>query len=471
MFAIATIEAWEPGPGSIVCWHASPSARAKAAIAPVSAVPPSYQQAQHLRRYRDHVARGLDMSRLMIFTWDMPGRCDIRAMTYILNAHLRRHHTYRSWFEYTDGDRIVRHTIADPADIEVVPTEHGDMSAAELRTHILAPHPLQWDCFLFGIVQGAERFTFYASIEHLCVDPMVMGVLFAEIHMMYAALVGGSAPIQLPQAGSYDDYCIRQHEYTSALSVKSPEVRAWIEFAANNGGTLPRFPLPLGDLSVPCAGDLRTVTLLDRGQTERFENACMDVGARFSGGVFACAALAEHELTGADAFYGLTPIDTRATPAELTTTGWFTGLLPVTVADAGTSFSDAVCAAQSSFDSGSHLAKVPFDRVVELAPPRLGLGRPQPGNLVMSYLDASIAPLSTVANSDLNFRIHNEGRVSHQVSLWVTRLEHETTVTVLFPNNPVARESVEDYIAALKSVYVRVAEGWRTGRLHKAATA
>ena len=35
-------------------------------------------------------------------SWDVPGQCDIRAMTYVINAHLRRHATYHSWFEYND---------------------------------------------------------------------------------------------------------------------------------------------------------------------------------------------------------------------------------------------------------------------------------------------------------------------------------------------------------------------------------
>jgi hypothetical protein len=187
--------------------------------------------------------------------------------------------------------------------------------------------------------------------------------------------------------------------------------------------------------------------------------------------MFACAALAEHELTGADTFHGVTPIDTRSTPAELTTTGWFTGLLPVTIPASARSFSDAAHAAQASFDSRIPLAQVPYDRVVELAPPELGLGRPRPGNVVMSFLDASIAPLSTVANSPLDFRIHHEGRVSHQVSVWVNRLVHETTITVLYPNNPVAGESVDRYVAATKAVYVAVAEGKRVGKLHSAARA
>jgi hypothetical protein len=469
VFAIATIDDWEPEPGSVVCWHASPASLAKAGRAPVSNVPPSYQQAQHLRRYSDHVARGMDMSRLMIFTWDMAGQCDIRAMTYTINAHLRRHDAYRSWFECVDGEQVVRHTIENPNDIAVTPIKHGDMSTTELREHILSPHPLQWDCFRFGIIQEADHFTFYASIAHLCVDPMVMGVLFGEIHMMYGALVSGAPPLPLPTVGSYDDYCVRQREYTSSLTADSPEVHEWTDFAESNNGTLPAFPLPLGDLSIPTAGELVTVRLLDADQTQRFESALMDVGARFSGGVFACAALAHKEITGAETYYGVTPVDTRSTPAELTTTGWFTGLLPVTVPVTSASFNDAVRAAQASFDSGVNLAKVPFDRVVELAPPELGLGRPRPGNLVMSYLDASIAPLSTVANSDLDFRIHHEGRVSHQVSIWINRLVHETTMTVLYPNNPIARESVERYIAATKAVYVGAAEGKRDRALYNAA--
>jgi hypothetical protein len=459
VFGITTLQDWTPSRGPVVCWHASPAAMDRARQAPVSAVPPSYQQAQHLRRYREHAARGHDLSRLMIFTWDVAGRCDVRAMSFALNAHLRRHDSYHSWFDCEASGRIVRHTIADPAGIELVPVEHPEMTAADLRHHIGAPHPLRWDCFVFGIVQSDDHFTFYASIAHLLADPMVMGVLFTEIHAMYGALVGGEPPVALPDAGRYADYCLRQQRDAAALTVESPRVRGWMRFAADNGGTLPYYPLPLGDLSVPHAGKLITETLMDERQSERFEAACVAAGARFSGGVFACAALTQRELTGADAFAVVTTTDTRRTATELATMGWFTGLVPVSVPAGATLFPDAARAAQASFDAGLELATVPFDRVVELAPPAMGLTRPRPGNFVMSFLDASIAPLSTVANSDLNFRIYDEGRISHQVSMWVNRFQHETTVTVLFPDNPVARESIDRYLGAMKSVYARVADG------------
>ena len=198
------------------------------------------------------------------------------------------------------------------------------------------------------------------------------GVAFTEIHTMYAALVDGGRPIRLAEAGSYDDYCVRQRAYTSALTLESPEIRRWIEFAENNGGTLPECPLPLGDASATC--DLMSAQLLDERQTAGFESACMAAGARFSGGVFACAALAQYELTGAETYYAMTSADNRRTPADFMTAGCFAGHVPITVPITVSSFGDTVRAAQASFDSGKDSANVLFGQVLELAP---WLRRPQ----------------------------------------------------------------------------------------------
>ena len=461
--ALGTIHDWVPESGSVVSWQPSPTALAKARQAPISAVPTGYMQAQHIRGYCEHAALGRDMSRLLIAAWDIPGQCDIRAMTYVLNAHLCRHDTFHSWFELTDEERVIRHTIREPADIALVPTQHGEMTPAEWRSLILAtPNPLQWDCFRFLLIQRADHFKFCVCIDHLNVDAMFVGVAFTEIHMMYTTLVGGRAPMRLPEAGSYHDYCVRQHEYTSALTVNSPEVRAWIEFFEINGGTLPRCSLSLGDGSLslsdgsmPC--DLMAARLMDEGQTARFDDECLAAGVRFSGGVFACAAFAEYELTGAETYYGLCPIDIRRIPADFMTTGWFIGFVPIGVPVAS-SFSETARAAQASFDSGRDLANVPLDRVLELAP---WLNRPQRGAPLLFYLDAGIPPLSAMANSHLdgfNAGLYYDGGTQAQIDIRVNRLEKETQVIVLFPNNPIARESVTRYIAALKSVYARVTE-------------
>lgn len=457
---VGTIDDWAPDPGSVMSWHASPASLAKAREAPISAVPASYMQAQHLRGFCEFAARGLDYSRLVIGSWDEPGQCDIRAMSYVINAHLRRHDTYRSWFEYQDADHIVRRTIPNPADIKFVPAQHGEMTPTEWRSHVLStPGPLQWDCFRFGIIQRADHFTFYVIVDHVHTDPILMAVLYMEIHMMYAAVVGGAAPIQLPEPSGYDDYCIRQHHFTSALTLESPQVRTWIEYAEKNAGTLPEFPLPLGDPSESCGGDVMLVQLMDGQHTARFESACIESGARFIGGVFACAALAQYQLTGLETYYGLTPTDMRRTPAELMSTGWFTGMIPVAVPVAATSFGETARAAQASFDANTDLAKVPFDRVLELAP---WLGRPVRGFPMLSYLDAGLPPLSAVVASQLegvNAGTYSDGRTPAHVCFWVGRLYDETSVIAFYPNNPIARESVTRYVDAMKSVFVSVAEG------------
>jgi mycolipenoyl-CoA---2-(long-chain-fatty acyl)-trehalose mycolipenoyltransferase / long-chain-acyl-CoA---trehalose acyltransferase len=463
MVALQAIHDWIDVPGEVISWDPAPATLAKIRQAPVSAVPVSYQQAQHLRAFTEHTAAGTDMARLNIPSWNIAGQCDRRAMTYVINAYFRRHDTYHSWFEQDDAGRIVRRTIENPAQLKFVPTEYGTMTATQLREHVLAtPSPWEWDCFRFGVVQRADHFTIYVSVDHLHADAMFMGALFVEIHMMYVALVEGGAPLRLPEAGSYADYCVRQHEYTSALTIDSPEVMAWLDFADQNAGTLPQFPLPLGDFSVPCAGELLTVMLLDAEQGERFERLCLEAGARFSGGVLACGALTEHRFTLAPTYFVITPTTTRSTPAEFMTTGWFTGLVPIAVPISATSFSDMARAAQESFDSGIGLANVPFDRVLELAAGQQRVRKPSPGVPMLSYLDAGLPPLSSEIIAQwvgMNGKVYSDVGAAHQVGMWVNRVATGTTLTVAFPSNPIARESVTRYVDVMVAVFRDVLDG------------
>lgn len=68
-----------------------------------------------------------------------------------------------------DDGVFVRRTIDDPTVIAFAPAEFGYMTAEDVRNHALSATPgtLQWDCFTFGIVEHADYFTCYASIDHL----------------------------------------------------------------------------------------------------------------------------------------------------------------------------------------------------------------------------------------------------------------------------------------------------------------
>jgi hypothetical protein len=417
-------------------------------------------QIGHLRGFVEFRDRGLDYSRAVMGSWDVPGRCDIRAMTYVINAHLRRHATYHSWFEYTDAKNIVRHTMKNARDIQFVAKEYGVLTQQEWQDHVLAtPDPLHWDCFRFGIIQYEDRFALYAVVDHLHCDPMLIAGLYVEILMNYNAIREGKAPVTLPPAASYDDFCMRESQCVSGMTLESPEVQKWIEFAEANGGTLPDFPLPLGDQSIPCGGDVRVERLLGPEQTAQFEALCQQAGARFSGGLFACSALAQYELTGAETYFGLTPIDKRKSPADFMTVGWFTGVVPFTVPVDPSSFAETARAAQASFDENMDLANVPYDRVLELAP---WLRRPGPQFTMMSYMDAGLPPLSAIVATALdgvNATAFTDGRSPAYMYSTVFRLFDEVSIMVSYPNNPIARESVTRFTETMKSVFDRVVAG------------
>lgn len=466
--AIGSIDDWTLSPGVVTSWHPTTAAQEKARQAPVSSVPVSYMQAQHLRGYYNQTTSGLDYSRQFIAACEVPGRCDISAMNDALNAYLRRHDTYRSWFEYTGAGDIIRHTISDPAEIEFEPIDHGEMTVEEMHKHVVAVlSPLEWGCFTFGIIQCENHFTFYASIDHVHGDAALIGITMLESQGMYAALTADGKPLALPDAGSFDEFCVEERHYTSSLTADSPPVRAWIDFAENNNGSLPEFPLPLGNPLEATDGDMVSETLMDVGQTARFEEACTVAGARFIGGLFACIAQVEHEFTGAATYYGLTPRDTRRTSDNFMTQGWFTGLVPITVPIAAASFGDAAWAAQASFDSGLNLARMPYYRVLELAP---WLDRPRPNFPVSNFFHGGAAPLNAVlAAAELGYAnkigIYSDGRYSYQLTIYIFRSDEGTAMAVMLPDNPVAQKSVARYMAAMRSVCERVADTGHWGRV------
>jgi hypothetical protein len=284
---------------------------------------------------------------------------------------------------------------------------------------------------------------------------------------MYSALSGGGEVLTLPDAGSFDEFCVGEQERTSALTVDSPEVQAWIEFAESNGGGFPEFPLPLGNSLESTSSDMTTEVLMNPAQTERFESACAAAGARFIGGLFACLAQVEHELTGALTYYGLTPRDSRSGTDNFMTQGWFTGLIPITVPIGAASFADAAWSAQASFDSNLNMAKVPYYRVLELAP---WLGWPRPNFPVSNFFHAGAAPLNAVlAAADMgladNIGIYPDGRFSYQLTIYIFRYGEGTVMAIMHPDNPIARKSVARYMTTMRSVSVLVADSGHWGRV------
>jgi mycolipenoyl-CoA---2-(long-chain-fatty acyl)-trehalose mycolipenoyltransferase / long-chain-acyl-CoA---trehalose acyltransferase len=462
MVELGNISGWQPSDGPVTTWIASPAAREAARTAKRNDVPPTYQRAHHLRKAHDGTAAGKQLPRLMVVAWDIPGVCDIPAMTAAITAHVRSHDAYHDWFEFDDGV-FVRRMIDDPEVIDFVPVDFGYMTAEEVRAHALTTTPatLEWDCFTFGSVQHTDYFTFYASIDHLHIDGISAGLIFFDIHLMYHHLttaVDQDVHRTLPHVRSYRDFAARQHDTLAGLTVSSPETRDWIDFAHDADGDWPSFPLPLGDTDADNEGGFVTVELLDGVDTEAFDTACRAAGARFVGGVLACAALAERELLGTGTFHGFTPYDTRIPGIDAMTVGWFASLFPVTVPTSGGSFPEAARAAQHSFVAAKHLADVPIDRVLELAAAAgIEIKPPTRPSMMLSYIDFRKIPVSALWEQT-NFGTYGDNLNNGEINMWINRHATRTTVTVSYPDNAIARKSVHRYIATLSRVFADVAQ-------------
>lgn len=455
MATVGPIKSWNPGQGPVTTWTASPQSRQAMQHAPHDPLPASFQQAQHLQAASLGRTLGRDLPRLLVVAWDVPGVCDVATMTDVINTHLRRHDTYHSAFDVRAG-QIIRRTIADSDQIAFRPTQVGFLDADQIRTHALTTTPgtLSWDCFTFGVIQKPDHFTVYASVDHLHIDGTSAATIFYDIHVMYQALTH-NLPSPLPPTVGYRAFTSRQQEQLAAVTLDSPEVRGWIDFA--NDGEWPSFPLPLGDTWSSSRGAFVTVELLDADETEAFDTACRAAGARFSGGVMAAAALAEHHLTGTDTFHGFTPSDTRAAESEAMSIGWYASLFPVTVPVGDGDFSDAARVAQASFDANRALAAVPLQRVLELAAAGdISLPMPSEPPMMVSFMDFRKMPIAPLFECT-GFGTYGDNLSLGGVNVWVTRHATRTTLTVSYPDNDQARHSVHRYIAALSSTFAGAA--------------
>ncbi|MFI1920046.1 condensation domain-containing protein [Nocardia sp. NPDC020380] len=458
MVAFGLFDDWHPEPGRLTTWTASPGSRSAVRRAPAHEVPPSYQQEAYLRGVHRNSAAGMRVSRLCMISFDIPGEPDRRAMTTAVNAFLRRHDTFHSWFEPERDDHIVRH-VADPADIEFTPTEYGqfdDLAALRERVQAETPGPYDWDCFSFGIIERPGSFTVYAAVDHLHTDGVAQALSCVELLLLYGSELSGTATPLAPVEG-HIGYCARERRRNEQLTAESFTVRRWMELLRRNDGEVPSFPLELDGGGYQC-GAQHTMPLLSEPDALRFEQVCTDHGGRFLGGLFAAVAMAEFELAGRERYFGLTPANTRFLPGEMNSVGWYTNLIPVEIrVRPEDSFIALVAAAQESAERAKDLTDVSLHRVLELVEPGDGIAaRPGFAAPMVSYVD-----VRKMAGADMFDAIKGglfgSNGCSGEVFLWINRFNDVTTMSLLFPDTPKAHAAIERYVRTLVAVITAVA--------------
>ena len=172
---VGSLNEWTLTPGTVTSWHPTAAAAEKARQAPVSSVPVSYMQGQHLRNYCERTAAGLNFSRQIIAScdepasaisppWMTPSTPTCVAMTHSAagsSAPMTASSSgIRSRIRLTSSSsRSTRHLTVD-----------------KIRAHTIAiPNPLEWGCFTFGVVQRESQFTFFVAMDHVHGDATLIG--------------------------------------------------------------------------------------------------------------------------------------------------------------------------------------------------------------------------------------------------------------------------------------------------------
>lgn len=452
MVSFGLIEEWQPAPGRLVSWHATPAAVAAAAQAPRHPVPPSHQQEEYLKLAHRNAGASFRFSGLCVVTSSVPGLLDRAAMTRAINAFLLRHDTFRTWFAIT-GDTVHRHLVA-PEHVDFTDREHGLVTGAQIRAHVQesTPGPFHWNCFTFGAIEHADATTLYLAVDHLHTDGVAQYISCFELAHLYLREIGADAGV-LSTPASFLDHCARERTASAALTRTSPGVRRWLELLRGNDGQLPSFPLDLGKPTgeYPRSAH-RTFPLFGEAAALRFEKLCREHGAEFTGGIFAAAALTERDLVDSDYYFTLSPISTRSTMAELISVGWYVTLIPVAFPlGATTTFTRTLTAAQRAYDTGLTLTPVSVHRVLELAAddPDITV-RPGWSAPMISYVDARDFTGNEYFDTP-GTGIYANRAATEQVLIWINRLPTATTLSVIHPDTPTAHHSVNRYIHTLRT--------------------
>ncbi|UQA94191.1 condensation domain-containing protein [Streptomyces halobius] len=465
------ITQYAPESGELVEFQVSASALAAAAAAPVHPAPPSYVQENHIRRRLANQAAGRSQSPWLGVVFDVPGRLDTAAMAAALEKWIRRHPTFLTWFTVDEGAGMLRrHALpADELSLEPVALA-GQASSLAIRERLMqrfdtGTDPLRWPPFVAGaVVRNGEsrQSSVYFAVDHAHTDGFSTLLVFSELRALYEAELAGTEA-ELPEVGSYVDFCALDREQAARIDAQAPEVGRWLQFFLD--GPPPSFPLDLGT-EPGGTYDSRSIgmDLLSAREADAFSAACKGHGAGFSAGLLAAVAISGYELGGHPSYRGLSVVHTRDEPRWQQTQGWFVNLVPIEfpVADGQAGFGrfgEVVGRAQQAFVAAHGLAGVSPLRVAELLP---GLPVQSDATAVLpmvSYMDLRHAPGSrdwAAANCNALVGPGSSG----EVPIWVNRLWDRTYLKTRYPDTEVAQANVPRFFDHLGHVLREVA---RTG--------
>lgn len=229
-------------------------------------------------------------------------------------------------------------------------------------------------------------------------------------------------------------------EHTRRLAERAPARRAvkrWAEILADGEGVLPRFPLPLGDISTPRPDVVEMQDLLDTAGLDALTRAAAAAGVRVTALAFSAVADATLALSG-HRLRAVFPVHSRYEPMWEQSVGWFITNSVLDCPDASPTGCAAALAEALELGS-SPLAPILGHLDAELAPR---------GMFALSWLDTRrLAPVPGAHGIQyVTASILTDG-----VMVWFLVSDDGLHLRCRYPDTPEARTSVTAWLDAIGS--------------------
>ncbi|WP_415840190.1 condensation domain-containing protein [Nocardiopsis gilva] len=434
-------------------------------------MPPSLNQRFHLEteRRQDEGPR-----HWLACAFDLDNVVDPEALRKAFVAWVRRHETLRSGFRPGPDATAIERFVLPAESFDLEARDAGAYATtSDLREHWAkrldeACRALSWPPYLFAVVLRPTGTTVFCGFDHCNVDAHSLAIAVRELGAFYRAMVAGTSP-DLPEAGSYVDYCALEQETTGSPPDRDdPLVQGWADFFAACGGTTPSFPLDLGLApGERCPQGTDTRRLLDAASADAFERICLDSGGSLFTGILAATGLAAHRLGARDELRLCVPMHTRNEERWANAIGWFTTVAPLTLDISGSTaagasdeagdraaadgFAARLRSAREGFRVARDLGRLPVAHVLAALGEEFARGKDDV--FMLSFIDYRRFPESehyVAANA------HHLSAVTmaDDAQFWVSRTHEGLFLRSRYPDDPVAENAVLSFADALAAAMV-----------------
>jgi len=391
---------------------------------------------------RRHVGEGDRAGSWMAIAARIPAGTTREDLARAWKAVVARHGTLRTAFRHVDGMMTLETVELGPGVWRHHPAADGQLTREIVRVVFdRTCRPFARPSHRLCVVEPDDTVTDRRPVvvlagDHSHLDMWSLKVLVRDL---LAALpdqrTGHSAPLSTAAPFA---------EHTALLESLPPspdEVHLrWAEILDAAGGVMPRFPLPLGDLSSVRSEVVDVRDVLDAGELARIEEEASRAGIRLI--VRAMSILtAVMARTASAPLRAVFPVHSRTEPRWHDAVGWF---ITNTVLECGDT-DPAACAAavRQAIELGSH----PLGPI--LAP--YGGMPASPGMFALSWLDARRLPVQL--DPDLELQYVSAVVPTDGVMIWFIVTTTGLHLRCRYPDTPDARVSVSGWLDEIQRAF------------------